>query len=267
MLNAFRLYFRYLGVSVRAQMQYRASFALLTFSQFFVTGIEFLAIWALFARFGSLRGWTLPEVALFYGMINVSFALGEAAGRGFDTFAELVKSGDFDRVLLRPRGTAFQIAAQDLQLMRVGRLIQGVLVLGWALSRLHVTWSLSHFALLLFAILGGAALFYGLFVLQATLAFWTIDSLEVVNTVTYGGVETAQYPVTIYRPWFRQLFTWVIPLACANYFPAHALLGRTEPLGTTLFWQRAAPAVGFLFLLGSLQLWTLGVRHYHSTGS
>src|SRR2546423_14338654 len=107
-------------------MQYRASFLMLAAGQLLITGIDFLGIWALFSRFGSLRGWRLPEVALFYGVTNVAFAIAEAFGRGFDQFSNLVKSGDFDRLLLRPRGTAFQVAGMELQLMRCGRLIQGI---------------------------------------------------------------------------------------------------------------------------------------------
>ena len=54
--------------------------------QFVITGLEFVGIWALFARFGRIRGWTLEEVALFYGMISISFAIADALARGFDQF-------------------------------------------------------------------------------------------------------------------------------------------------------------------------------------
>ena len=63
---------------MRGQMQYRASFVMLSLGHFFVTGIEFVSVWALFQRFGSLEGWTLPEVALFYGLVNIAFALSDA---------------------------------------------------------------------------------------------------------------------------------------------------------------------------------------------
>ena len=63
-------------------MQYRASFAMLTFGQLAITVIDFLAVWALFSRFGSLRGWRLPEVAILYGMAHTAFALAEGFGRG-----------------------------------------------------------------------------------------------------------------------------------------------------------------------------------------
>jgi ABC-2 type transport system permease protein len=261
------LFGRYLLLSLKSQMEYRTSFILWSIGQFCAVGIEFLGIWALFHRFGSLRGWTLAEVSLLYGIANIAFALAESFGRGFDTFSGFVKNGDFDRLLLRPRSTALQVACQEFQLLRLGRLATGLLTLFWGASVLQVGWDIAKVVLLLGAILGGACVFYGLFVLQATLCFWTVESLEIMNAVTYGGTETAQYPLTIYRPWFRRFFTYVVPLACMNYIPVSALLNRGAALGVPVWLQWTAPLVGVVFLIVSLQVWRLGERHYHSTGS
>lgn len=267
MLDSIRVYGRYVSISIRSQMQYKASFIMMATGQLLITAIEFFGLWALFARFGSLRGWTLAEVALFYGMINVAFAVAEAVARGFDTVPAMVKSGEFDRLLLRPRTTILQVAAGELQLMRVGRLVQGMVVLLWAAAALDVTWTMQKVVLAVATMLAGTCMFYGLFVLQATVAFWTIESLEIMNTVTYGGVETAQYPLVIYRPWFRRFFIFVVPLACVSYFPVLAILGRPDPLGAPIALQWIAPVGGFVFFLLSLQVWKIGVRHYRSTGS
>ena len=215
-MNTLRLYRRYIGVSIRSQMQYRTSFLMTALGLLIVTTGEFFAIWAMFDRFGSLRGWRLAEVAMFYGLITVGFALAGAIGRGFDVFPSMVKSGDFDRLLLRPRSTAFQVAAGNLPLHRAGRLLNGAIVLLCAVTALDVVWTPARIALLGFAIIGGMCLFCGLFVLQATLAFWTTETLEIMNTVTYGGTETGQYPLSIYAPWFRKFFTFVVPLACVS---------------------------------------------------
>jgi len=77
----------------------------------------------------------------------------------------------------------------------------------------------------------------------------------------------SQYPIAIYRPWFRQLFTYVIPLGCVTYFPVIAVLGRPDPLGSPLRFQQLAPLAGVLFLTVALQVWKVGVWHYRSTGS
>src|SRR5215475_4099655 len=167
--GAFRLYCRYAGVSFRSQMQYRVSFLMRSFGHFLVTGSEFLGFVALFQRFGQINGWTLPQMGLFYGMISLSFAITEAVQRGFDVFPNLIKSGDFDRILLRPRSAALQVLGQEFQLMRVGRFAQALIVLLWSAQRLDLHWTIAPIGLLLSAIAGGVCLCSGLSVLQATL--------------------------------------------------------------------------------------------------
>jgi ABC-2 type transport system permease protein len=266
-MQALRLYGRYASISLRAQLEYRASFVMQTVGQFFVTGLEFIGIWTLFSRFGGLRGWALEEIAFFYGLISITWALADASARGFDVFGNTVKYGEFDRILLRPRSTVLQLFGQELTLRRIGRLMQGVAVLLFAISALDVTWSLARIAQLVLTVGGGMCMFIGVIILQATSAFWTTESLEVWNAFTYGGVSMSQYPLEIYRPWFRRFFTFVIPLACINYFPGVAMLGRPDPLGTSMMFQRLAPLAGVFFLFISLQIWKVGVRHYQSTGS
>ena len=95
---------------------------------------------------------------------------------------------------------------------------------------------------------GGVALFVGILVLQATLAFWTVESLEIVNVLTYGGVQAAQYPLNIYATWFRRLLTFGVPLACVAYYPVLAILKRSDPLGAPDWLLPLTPVAGFAFL-------------------
>jgi ABC-2 type transport system permease protein len=266
-MNALRIYGRYAAISLRSQLEYRASFVMQAVGQFLITGLEFAGIWALFSRFGQIRGWRLEEVAFFYGTIAITFALADALARGFDQFGNMVKYGDFDRLLSRPRSTVLQLFGHELTLRRLGRFLQGVAVLSFAIVTLDIDWTPARVALLLMTVAGGVCLFVGLVILQATSAFWTTESLEVWNAFTYGGVTMSQYPVEIYRPWFRRFFTFVIPLACVNYFPGVAILGREDPIGTSIGFQYLAPLAGPIFLLMALEVWKIGVRHYRSTGS
>lgn len=149
----------------------------------------------------------------------------------------------------------------------MGRLLQGLIGLGWAVGQLDVDWNLARAGLLLVTAVSGVVFFYALFIMQATLSFWATESLEIMNTLTYGGVETASYPPANYRRWFRRFFTFVVPLGCISYFPALAIVGVTDPLGTSLAFQASAPLAGFLFFGLALFLWRFGLRHYTSTGS
>lgn len=264
-MSGVQLYLRYIDLSIRSQLQYRASFIIMTLGFFMVTLVDFLGIWVLFARFGSIRGWELPEVALFYGIIHNSFALAEGFGRGFDTLHRLVRSGDFDRFLLRPRSLVLQTLGNDLQLLRAGRVGQATIIMVWAINNLSISLGVTDYLLILAAITGGVLVFIGLFVLQATITFWSVESLELTNMVTHGGVETAQFPIDIYTPWFRNIFIFLFPIATINYFPLLGVLNKQMGVASYLPWM--SPLIGLLFFILCLQVFKLGVRFYKSTGS
>lgn len=266
-MDGFKLYFKYISYSLQSQMQYRASFIMMSIANFFTSFIDFLGIWALFSRFGTLKGFTISEVALFYGMVHIAFSIAEAGARGFDVFARQVISGDFDRILLRPRSTVLQILGQEFQLMRIGRFTQGLIVLLWAAATINLKWTVIKVLFIIVSILGGSLLFSGIFILQATLCFWSTQSLEVVNMVTYGGVETAQFPLSIYKEGLRNFFTFIIPLACINYFPVMGILNKSNYLGSPNWVSYLSPLAGVLFFVISLKVWSFGVKHYRSTGS
>ena len=203
-MNAFRLYTRYIATSVRSQRQYPASVITTSIGAFAATITDFIGIWALFARFHRLEGWGFAEVALLYGVVSVSFALADGLTRGFDVFGEqFVTTGDFDRLLVRPRSTILQLLGYELRVTRIGRLGQGILAWAVGAHLSQIGWTPTSWAVLGFAVAGGIVLFGGILLLQATLAFWTVESLELANTLTYGGVEAGQYPLDVYARWFR----------------------------------------------------------------
>ena len=150
--ESLHLYGAYLVQSIKSQLEYRASVFMQMAGQFFINIIEFTGIWALFSRFGNLKGWTLEEVAFCYGLVNTIFALFDFFFRGFDIVGNLIRSGQFDRYLLRPRSLILQLLGYELTLRRLGRLAQGVVIFIWALSRLNISWSFGKILLLSYTI-------------------------------------------------------------------------------------------------------------------
>jgi len=267
-VDSLRLYRRYLATSIRAQLVYPGSFLLMTLGAFLVTIIEFVGIWALFRRFGHIGGWSLGEVALFYGLVSMTFALADAVTRGFDVFGSVfVRTGAFDRLLLRPRTTTLQLFGYELRLTRIGRFAQGAIVFAIGARLTHFAATPAAVAILAWAAAGGVALFSGLLILQATLAFWTVESLEAMNILTYGGEAAAEYPLDVYARWFRDLLLYVVPIGCVTYLPMLAAMGRADPLGSPFWAQILAPSAGLAFLAVALFAWRFGVHHYASSGS
>jgi ABC-2 type transport system permease protein len=249
-------------------MQYPFNAIMLTIGQFTATMIDMVAIWALFARFGALGTWRLGDVAMFFGIVSVSFSIADFLTRGFDVLGtDFIKTGQLDRLLLRPRTMTLQLIGNDMRLSRFGRMAQGLLVLAIGTANLHFEWTIFRIVIGLWAIAGGIALFFGLMVFQGALSFWTVESLEAMNVLTYGGVQAAQFPLSIYERWFRNLLIFVVPIGCVAYFPVLAILGKPDPLGAPGWAMLASPIAGFAFLCLAFGVWRVGLRKYTSTGS
>ena len=262
------LYKTFVGSRLRSQMQYRESFLLMLVVGVLGFSTELLALIILFNRFGELAGWSVGEVAFLYGLASASFGLAEMFGAGYDGFADTIRRGEFDRVLLRPRGVFAQVLSADFQLRRLGRILQGMLALGLAFAWTSVDWTVMRLAYLPVVLVCGAIIFTAFFVLGATLCFWTVESTEVVNIITDGGNEMASYPLTIYHVLMRRFFTFVLPLAFVSYFPSLYLLDRPEAADWPTWLLVISPlgAAAFLIIV-SRAAWGFGVRHYRSTGS
>ena len=107
MLYSIVLFWKMGVASIKTQTHHRVSFFLDSGANFFASITDFVGIWAIVNRFHLIGGWTLPEIAILYGIIHIGFGLAEGVARGFDTFGRAALAGDFDRVLLRPLGTIF----------------------------------------------------------------------------------------------------------------------------------------------------------------
>ncbi|HEX6819508.1 MAG TPA: ABC-2 family transporter protein [Ktedonobacterales bacterium] len=267
-IGELRLYGRLVGISVRAQAQYRLTLLIDIVSYFFVTALEFLSILVIFGRFPTLLGWSLGEVALLFAMTSLSFGLSELIGAGIDNFPDSIRRGDFDRVLLRPATTLTQIAGGDFRLRRLGRLTEGALLFLFALGKLpHFHWTLAKVIALPLGLFSGALMFVAVLLLGATLCFWTVETTELTNILTYGGREMLSYPLTIFHPALRRFFLFVVPLAFGTFVPTCYLLSRALPFGLPSFAAFIAPLVACLCLLLACVAWRFGVRRYQSVGN
>jgi ABC-type uncharacterized transport system, permease component len=258
------LYLKYVSILFKSQAQYRLSFWMLAVGQALTPLTVFAGLYFMFAQFGQVKGWSFYEAALCYAVIGLSFALAETFARGFDMFASLVTSGDFDRLLVRPRSTVLQVLGSRFEFARLGRMLQSLIILIWSLNKLPVPLTASKLFTLTLMILCGVLIFTGIFIATASLSFWTIQGLEVANVFTDGGREMAKYPLSIYEKWVTNFFTYVIPLGCVNYLPLLYVLGRTN--GDNILYM-LSPLAGIIFFIPCLLLWNIGVRHYRSTGS
>ncbi|HBI73662.1 MAG TPA: hypothetical protein DEG06_06090 [Lachnospiraceae bacterium] len=257
-----KLYRHFLTIHIKSLMQYKVSFLLTTLGQFLISFNVFLGIYFMFQRFHQLQGYEFSEILLCFSIVLMGFTLAETFVRGFDLFAATIANGEFDRILLRPRNEIFLVLAGKIELSRVGRLLQAVVILFYAVKTIEITWSFDKVITLVLMILGGSIVFGSLFVIYASICFFTLEGLEFMNILTDGGREFGMYPLNIYGKGVLKFCTYLVPYALFQYYPFLYLTGRTTNRLYMLL-----PVAACTFTIPTYFIWRFGVRHYKSTGS
>lgn len=257
-----RLYLKYFSIHLKSQMQYKTSFFLTIMGQFVTSFSAFLSIYFMFSRFNRVEGFTYNQVLLCFSVVLVAFSLAECFARGIDSFSTIIGNGEFDRIMIRPRNEIFQVLASKIEFSRIGRFVQAIMVLIYAVPTSGIYWTLDKVFTLIIMIISGVVIFTGLFIIYASLCFFTTEGLEFMNIFTDGGREFGMYPFSIYGKSVLKFFTYVIPLALFQYYPFLYLIGVSKNK-----MYMVLPLIGMIFIVPCLILWKLGVRHYKSTGS
>jgi len=263
-MNSVKLYLKYVQLLVKAQAQYKASFIMLFIAQLISPIVMFAGVYFLFERFGNVQGWAMHEVFVSYAVITMSFYMAECIARGFDQFPNMIRTASFDRILVRPRGTILQVLGSAFDIRKISPFFVSCIILTLAIVSGDILWTFARVVMLFNMIISGTIIFCGVFMLQATAAFWTIGGIEFANIFTHGIRQHAIYPLNIFPRGITIFLTFIIPFGTVTYLPLRYLVGRIDGIS----WLYAfLPLTGALFILPCILAWRFGVRKYSSTGS
>ena len=174
----------------------------------------------------------------------------------------LIITGDFDRLLLRPKNIIIQVLSSYADFIKISRLIQALIVMVIALVNLDVTITPLKVVTLILMIISAVVIFFGIFMLAASYCFITIQGLEVRNLFTDGGKHMAQYPIGVFKKGFVLFFTFIIPYAFVNYDPLLYFIGKSNNVLYAF-----SPLIVFIYLIPCFLAFKLGMKKYQSVGS
>ena len=264
MLAAYAQYWR---INLLTMLEYRANFIMWFVFTIVYHGVALGALFVTMERFPSMNGWNFRDVFFLYALWMCGHELHNTLFFTVVSVPEYVREGRFDRFLMRPLDTLFQVLTVPQQIVPDG-LILGVATLAAAthIAGVRVDWV---FALFVPAIVfGGALIDLGISLAIATCSFWfvRVDTLRWV--VMSLEQDFTRYPISIYGRGVQIVLAFVLPFAFMNYFPATYFLQKAE---TGLHLNPAVglltPAIGLAWLGAAYAFWIFGLRHYQGTGS
>ncbi len=176
-----------------------------------------------FARTKSIAGWSENQYLFFVGCF---FALNGLIETLFlencNEFAELVRTGDLDFLLLRPIDEQFLITCRRVDWATAPNVLMGFVVMAIALVRMH--WQFDPLRLLAFVVTFGCgtAIAYRFMLILTSMSVWLVRNQSLME-MWWLFSSLARYPKEIFLGSKRRAAR--VPL---HVHPAHPA-GRQRP--------------------------------------
>jgi ABC-2 type transport system permease protein len=257
-----RIYRKIMTQDIKSKMSYRADFIISTIGMIFTNVAGFVSFWILFRNFPSIKGWSYHEMLFLYGFSLISLTPVQCL---FDNNWSLrinVYSGDFIKYCFRPINMFFYYQSEVFDIKGLGQFAFGIGTLVYSWNKIGLAASPLNIAKVAVFIITASLIMIALQNAAAATCFWIQNSFYVLDLV-YRFRDYAKYPVTIFSPVFRFVFTFIMPIAFIAYYPSLVVL-RADDV-PVLSWL--SPLIGMIFFWLSYKFWMYGASRYNGTGS
>jgi viologen exporter family transport system permease protein len=253
----------YFAQYLKVRVSYRGDFLIGLATSMAATIFALGFVLVLFANVPRLADWRFDEVLFLYGFSLIPFGLFNVLSQNIYEFgSEFIMEGKFDRVLIRPVGSLFQVLFEAFRIESFHEILVGIVLVFWTAKRLGHHWNAVDVLLLAFFAICGAVIYISVFLMLSCFSFWFEDRIG-VHPPAWNLLAFGRYPLSIYSGAIQFFLSWIIPFGFATFYPSVRLLHRVRFQG----YAALVPLVAATFFGLSLGLWTIGVRHYSSTGS
>jgi ABC-2 type transport system permease protein len=252
--------------SLLREFAFRGNFLLRIFVEMLWLGLQLLFYRTLFTQTGRIATWTEPEYFFFVGVHNTVSGLMEAIFLdACNNFADLVRTGDLDFVLLKPMDEQFLVSCRSIDFACFPTVMMGIAIMLVALAHLPPP-GIGEVVLFVLLILCGCMLAYGFLLLLTSLSVWFMRNQSLLEMWWLFGT-LMRYPREIFRGPFAApvgwIFSFLVPIILVTNVPANVLAKHV------LSWELAAFMVlaTVLVLAASRWFFRSALRRYRSASS
>jgi ABC-2 type transport system permease protein len=263
-----RLWASFSRFALTRELAFRGNFLVKVFVEFLWFAILVVFYDTVFRHMAgdTVATWSRDQYFFFVGCYFTLQSLMEALFlSNCGEFAELIRSGDLDFVLLKPIDEQFLVSCRDIEWAAIPSALQGVGLMVYALAQMG--WAFDPLRLLLFLALFcfGLALAYSFMLILASASVWMVRNQSLYE-VWWLFSTLMRYPREIYAgTWaalLARLFTYLIPIAIVTGVPAAVMVKVLEPEMVAFM---AAATVVMLYV--SRRFFRFALKRYRSASS
>ncbi|MBD1373795.1 ABC-2 family transporter protein [Hazenella sp. IB182357] len=257
-----RLFHEYFKQYMKTRLAYRWDFLAQFLTNFLFQAVNLVFILVVFGHTSDLNGWNQYEVIAIYGYFLIPWSIFSAFFNLWDFNEKYIIKGELDRVLTRPVHSLLQIIMETMTPESLIGVFTGVLVMGYGIYHLDLTWTLLDFFFLVLFSIGGVLVYGGIYTILTSISLYT-DSKTDIQPIIFNVSTYGRYPINIYHRFIQIALTWVLPFAFVGFYPASYLLDKQE-----WFWYAmATPLVGIVYLGLGVFTWNQGIKRYRGAGN
>src|ERR1700678_306058 len=176
----FGLFFDYFSQYAKVRVSYRGDFFISLATSFAATIFALSFVVVLFQKVPQLAGWRFEEVLFLYGFSLIPYGIFNIISLNLYEFGSTyIIEGKFDRVLLRPVSSLFQVMFETFRIESFQEVATGIFCMAWAMHRLGTPWTPTRLVLVIFFALCGAVIYISVFLILSTVSFWFEDRIGV----------------------------------------------------------------------------------------
>src|SRR5580658_3348142 len=222
----FGLFFDYFAQYAKVRVSYRGDFFVSLATSFAATIFALGFVIVLFKKVPQIGGWRFEEVLFLYGFSLIPYGFFNIISLNLYEFGNnYIIEGKFDRVLLRPVSSLFQVLFETFRIESVQEIATGTFCMVYASHQLGIPWTPARFAMLFFFGACASVIYVSVFLMLTTVSFWFEDRIG-VHPPVWNMMAFGRYPLTIYSPVVQFFLCWIIPFGLASFYPSVKLLGR-----------------------------------------
>jgi ABC-2 type transport system permease protein len=252
--------------SLKAQLEYPASFAMQVASIALIGFLGIPSLLLLTSAFPSIGGWDFYMLGFMVALKQMAGGIHHAFFFSFYHHRDLVRNGEFDRMLVRPVHPLLQIMASSLNLSAIGEFLPGLVLFAITCPRVAIQWNLANIAFLIVVVLCGAVIEWAVYLSFAAFDFWVEEEESLGYIPDTFLNSTLYYPAHIYSRALAFVITFVFPYAFIAYFPTLHFFQLDVEMFPGVF-AYGTPLVALVSTVIAVAFWSFGLRHYQSTGT
>ncbi len=252
----------------KAWFQYRVDAVLRSLAVFLREATGIIVIYFTLLKFDNLNGWNLQELLFLYSLLFLTYGILIIFFTGLRDLGRTIRTGNFDRFLLRPRGVLFQIIFVNADwFAAVGHGGLGIVLFCISAGKVGITWNAVNIIYYLFAVAGGVLIQGAIFLFLATLNIYLLQTDTLKELLYWNMRKFAGYPISVFHKVIQACMIYVVPMAFVNYFPAQFLLRKPDMQQYPEIFMYLTPLVGVLLYLMMYGFWRVSLRFYKSSGN